>query len=363
MPFDRGSFTVTVYQLPNQLPEDLLELFAAKSGGKLDHVKEEAIYGWTTGRTLLETDINEESAIRGGHIYLNLRKAERKIPSTFFNAICQREELVYMRANEFDVVSSKVRREIKANVLEMHLSKMAPTISGIPMVIDLNAKLLYVGASSVTQLDNFISFFFKTTNIEPSQLQPGLMLEEMFQCTERDLPEVMFADVQDDLAPGRDFLTWLWYFSEREEGRISHEQFGDFDIMIEGPLTFSFVSEARGAAETTLKKGGSPLRAAEAKAALIVGKRLKKAKFTLCRANEIWSGGIDADNFNFSSLTLPEGEELDANSVFAERMQNLFIFQAVMREYFRKFAENVRGADWAETEKKIQKWASERDSF
>jgi recombination associated protein RdgC len=363
MPFDRGSFTVTVFQLPHQLPENLIELFAAKRAGKLDHIKEEAVYGWTSGRTLLETTIDEESAIRGGHIYLYLRKAERKIPSSLFNAICQREELVYMRANEFDVISSKVRRDIKAQVMEMNLSKMAPSISGTPMVIDLNAKLLYVGTGSVTQLDNFISFFFKTTNIEPHQLQPGLMLEEMFQCTERDLPEVMFAGVQDDLAPGRDFLTWLWYFSECEDGRISHEQFGDFDIMIEGPLTFSFVSEARGAAETTLKKGGSPLRAAEAKAALTVGKRLKKAKFTLCRANEIWTGAIDADNFTFNSLTLPEGEEIDSASVFAERMQNLFIFQGIMREYFRKFAENVRGMDWPETEKKIQKWASERDSF
>jgi len=194
-------------------------------------------------------------------------------------------------------------------------------------------------------------------------LQPGLMLEDMFQCTERELPEIMFSEIQDEQAPGRDFLTWLWYFSECEGGKISHQQFGDFEIMIEGPLTFSFVSEARGAAETTLKKGGSPLRAAEAKAALTVGKRLKKAKFTLCRANQIWTGGIDADNFSFSSLTLPEGEEIDGASVFAERMENLFIFQSIICEYFRKFVESVRGMEWAETEKKIQKWATERDSF
>jgi hypothetical protein len=363
MPFDRGSFTVSVFELPKELPDNLIELFAAKKAGKLDNVKDEAQFGWTTGRTLLETDINEESAIRGACIYLQLRKAERKIPSALFNAICQREEIVYMRANELDFVSSKARRDIKAEVMEKHLSKMVPTISGTPMVIDLNAKLLYIGTASVNQIDNFISFFFKTTNIEPYQLQPGLLLEDMFQCTERDLPEVMFADVQDDLAPGRDFLTWLWYFSECEGGRVTHEQFGEFDIMIEGPLTFSFVSEARGAAETTLKKGGSPLRAAEAKAALIVGKRLKKAKFTLCRADQIWTGGVDADNFTFNSLTLPEGEEMDTDSVFAERMQNLFIFQSVMREYFRKFAECLRSMDWPETEKKIQTWASERDSF
>ena len=56
----------------------------------------------------------KKSAIRGGHIYLHLRKAERKIPSTLFNAICQREELIHMRAEGFDVISSKIRREIKA---------------------------------------------------------------------------------------------------------------------------------------------------------------------------------------------------------------------------------------------------------
>ncbi|MDD5728847.1 MAG: recombination-associated protein RdgC [Victivallales bacterium] len=363
MPFDRGSFTVSIFQLPGQLPDNLLGLFAAKKAGKLDHVREEAVLGWTSGRTLLETEINEESAIRGGHIYLQLRKAERKIPPALFNAICQREEIAYLQANNFDLVSSKVRRDIKAQVMETHLSKMAPTVSGIPTVIDSAAKLLYVGTGSPAQLDNFIAFFFKTTGIEPFRLQPGLMLEDMFHCTECELPQLRFAEVQDDPAPGRDFLTWLWYFCECEGGRITHGQFGDFDMMIEGPLTFAFVSEARGAAETTLKKGGSPLRAAEAKAALQVGKRLRKAKFTLCRANQVWSGGIDADNFTFSSLTLPEGEEIDPASVFAERMQTLFIFQEVIREYFRKFAESIRGAAWPETEKNIRRWASERDSF
>ncbi|MDD5699191.1 MAG: recombination-associated protein RdgC, partial [Victivallaceae bacterium] len=335
MPFDRGSFAVAIFQLPHQLPDNLLELFAARNAGKLDHVRDEAVFGWTSGRTLLETVIDDHTARRGGCIYLQLRKAERKIPSVLFNAICRREELAYLQANELDFVSSKIRRDIKAQVIENHLSKMAPAISGIPLAIDPAAKLLYVGTASVSQLDNFISFFFKTTNIEPGQLQPGLMLEEMFQCTERDLPGIRFADVPDDPAPGRDFLTWLWYFSECEGGRIDHGQFGEFSIMIEAPLTLAFVSEARGAAETTLKKGGSPLRAAEAKAALTVGKRLQKARFTLCRANETWMGGIDEDKFTFSSLILPEGEAMDADSVFAERMQNLFIFQSVIREYFR----------------------------
>ncbi|MCP3967932.1 MAG: recombination-associated protein RdgC [Lentisphaerae bacterium] len=363
MPFDRGSVTVTIFELPEKLPENIIELFAAKKSGMLDAVKDEPQIGWVSGRTLLETNIDDETAYRGGCIFLHYRKAERKIPSSLMNAICQREELVYMRANETDMVPTKIRREIKEEATEKHLMKMPPSLSGIPLIIDIAAKLLYVGTGSVAQLDNFIALFYKTTNIEPFQLTPGMMLETMYQDTKNDLPGVNFSDVQDEIVPGRDFLTWLWYFSEMEGGGVSHEQFGDFDIMIEAPLTFAFAADARGSAETVVKKGGSPLRAAESKAALQVGKRLKKAKITICRGDDIWSGTFDADNFSFGSLNLPEGEEMDKDSRFAERIQNLFIFQNALREYFKKFVETVRDVEWPNTERRIKQWASERESF
>jgi hypothetical protein len=363
MPFDHGSFTVTVFELRDKLPENILELFAAKKAGMLDHVKDEPQIGWVSGRTLLETTIDEHTGIRGGYVYLHMRKAERKIPNALLNAICKREELVYMQANETPIVPSRVKREIKKEAMEKHLMKMPPGISGIPMVLDQAAKLLYVGTSSVAQLDTFIALFYKTLNMEPLHSNPGLMLETMFDTTEQSMPEVLFADINDEPAPSRDFLTWLWYYSEMEGGKVTHEQFGEFDIMIEAPLTFAFAAEAKGAAETTLKKGGSPLRSAEAKAALTVGKKLKKAKFTLCRGDDIWSGSFDADRFAFGSLSLPEGDEMEQESRFAERMQNMYIFHCAILEYFKKFAETVMGLHWPETEKKIQRWAQERESF
>lgn len=363
MPFEHGSLTVTIFSLPGQLPENLLELFEAKKAGLLDHVQEEPQIGWVSGRHLLETTIDESTGIRGGHIYLNLRKAERKMPGTLLNAICKREELVYMQANQSAMVPTRVKREIKKETLEKHLMKMPPGIAGVSMVIDRTANLLYVGTASTAQLDNFIALFFKTTNIEPLQLNPGLILADMYEITESSLPGVMFSKHADgEMTTGRDFLTWLWYYSENEGGKVTHEQFGEFDVMVEAPLSFAFAAEARGAAETTLKKGGSPLRSAEAKAALIVGKKLKKAKL-LITGREVWSGTFDADRFAFCSLNLPEGEEMDAESRFAERIQNLYIFQEIIKLYFKKFTDTVRDIRWAEEEKKIQQWAQERDSY
>ncbi|MDD2478596.1 MAG: recombination-associated protein RdgC [Victivallaceae bacterium] len=363
MPFDHGTFAVSIFALSEKLPEDYLAKFEGIKAGVLDAVKDEPQVGWVSGRHLLETTIDEVTALCGGHLYLNLRTAERKIPSSLLNAICRREELAYMQANETSMVPFKQKKMIKEEAIEKNLMKMPPSISGTPMVIDMASKMLYLGTGSSAQIDNFIAHFYKTLNIEPIQVTPAWILEKRFEMTEVSLPTVMFSEnCDDEMTPGRDFLTWLWYYSECDEGAITVEQYGEFVFVIEAPLTFAFSAEARGAGETTLKKGDSPLRAAEAKAALTVGKKLKKSKFILARGADTWSGTFDADTFTFSGMTLPEGEEMDRDSRFAERIDNLHIFQTVFREYFALFVKTVTAPNWSEVEEKIQRWSAERDS-
>lgn len=105
------------------------------------------------------------------------------------------------------------------------------------------------------------------------------------------------------------------------------------------------------------------MRSAEVKAALTVGKKLRRAKISFCRGQDIWSTTFDADKFSFSSLALPVGEEMDRHSRFDERVSNLRIMHEVVREYFRAFVEAVRSPDWAETEKDILNWTMARDSY
>lgn len=65
---------------------------------------------------------------------------------------------------------------------------MPPALSGIPMVLDPHEKLLYVGASSRSQIELFIDNFYQTLKVEPLQLTPGLLLEKLFQTTEASFP-------------------------------------------------------------------------------------------------------------------------------------------------------------------------------
>ena len=364
MPFDRGTISFTIFSMPEKLPENYIELFYGRRAGKLDDIGEDPQIGWVTGRHLLESNITEDTAICGGHIYLNMRKAERKIPNSLLNAICKREELVWMAANESPKVPAKVKKEIREEMVEKHLMKMPPHITGVPFVIDTSAKLLYLGTGSQAQIDDFIAFFKQTINVEPHQMTVEEMMLRHYNTDCSTLPKLKLShDAQEDeVVPARDFLTWLWYFSETTGGKLQSDKYGDFELMLEGPLTLAFFMEGQGATETTVKKG-LPQKSAEAKVALAVGKKLRKSKLTIARGEDIWTGTFDADKCSFSSLRLPDGQEMDEYSRFDERIQNLYIFQDVFQEYFKAYVDFVTANDWESKENDIITWASERDSF
>ena len=365
MPFESGSTALMICSLSDKMPDDFLERLAKYSAGKLDDVKDEPTVGWVSGRHLLESEISDMTSICGGHLYVNLRKAERKIPSQLLKAICRREELAYMQANNMITVPKSERKRIKEDAIERNLMKMPPTISATPIIVDRALNVMYVGSASMSGFDLIAAEFARAMEIEPVPVTITELMIKLFRASDTDLPSLSFNGRDEgDAVPGRDFLTWLWYYAETNEGRLKIGDLGDFHLIIEGPLTFAFASdEARRATESVLKKG-CPQISAEAKAALSVGKKLKKAKVLLAHGDaEKWTFTFDADNFTMTGLNLPEGEEMELNARFEERVGFLHTLHLALEEYFKLFARTVMSEDRAALEKDIRKWAEERESL
>jgi len=362
MPLEHGTVTGTFFTFPQKLPEDLIARFAAHHAPAIEGATEEAQTGWVAGDCLLNTNITEENTVMGSFVKLGLRSACRKIPGSYFKALCQQEESVYRKANNLEFVGSKIKREIKDSLKERLLMQMPPTLSGIDVVIAPQEKRIFISGTSEAQIDLFAEWFLKATDVKPYALTGGLLLEQLFETTESAFPQLAFAkDKFDEPTLGRDFLTWLWYFGETEGNPTTEE--GDCDVIIEGPLTFARAAESAGAADTVIKNGDSPSRAAEAKAALAVGKKLKKAKFQITCNSDVWSGTFDADKFAVSGLKLPEVEALDDASTFEDRMQSLFHFERILRAYFRCFGQELLNPHFTEYQSKLQQWAQERESL
>ena len=364
MAFVSGTTALIPCTLTGKMPKDFLARLAKHTAGKLDDVRDEPVIGWVSGRHLLENEINETTAVFGGHLYVNLRKAERKIPTQLLNAICRREELAFMQANDTIVVPKKEKKRIKEDAIERNLLKMPPTIGAVPIVVDMATNVMYVGSSSLKSFDMVAAEFLKAMEIEPIPVNIRELMMKFFKKSEVDLPNLSFNGRPcSEPTPGRDFLTWLWYYSEMHEGLLKVGNLGNFNLIIEGPLTFAINGDdAPGASESTVKKG-CPQMSAEAKAALAVGKKLRKAKVLLARGDaEKWSFTFDADLFTFSGLSLPETESMEINTRFEERVLALNIFQTAFEAYFQKFASDVMTGKPAAL-KEIVQWATDRESL
>jgi len=346
------------------MPEDALERFAARAAGSLELVNDQPLWGWVSGRHLLERRIDDETAFLGGYLRLCLRQAERKIPSALLRAECRMAELAHLAEVNAEQLSRKERKAIREEVTARLLPQMPPTISGTHFVVDSGDNLLYVGAVSQKQLDMFLGYFAQTIGFEPVPLTPQAAAADLLKMDTDNIPQVNFSpelpDAEAGGTLGQNFLTWLWFFQEERGGVLPATQLGEFGLMVDGPLVF--VAEGPGALESAIRKG-APTLSAEAKAAMLVGKKLKQAKLILARGRgEEWSVVVDADEFAFRSLRLPEGEALDPGSVFEERMTNIYVFQKVFFALFQRFADEFTDKDrLKDFKEKAKRWVRERD--
>jgi hypothetical protein len=364
MPFDSGPLTLTVAHLPRPLPEDALQRFNEKAAGSLSGLLETPQIGWVSGRHLLETRIDDQTAYAGGHLHLHMRTAQRKIPTSLLRAECRMEELAHMQANETVFLSRKDRSEIKQSIIDRLLPDMPPTITGLPFVIDSRRSRLYIGTAAPKAVDGFLALFYEAFKFEPVVLTTDATVEILLGTHPDSLPILQFSedaittDVEATL--GRDFLTWLWYFQECHGGEFSVGEFGRFAMMVDGPLAFA--GDGQTALESVVRKG-TPTRSAEAKAAMTVGKKLRSAKITMVRDEEAWIFTLDADNFAFRGLALPAGEALDPHSKFQERVMFVHIFFEALVELLRLYTRSIAddGA-LAQTIPAVRRWVKEMES-
>ena len=364
MPFDRGTVFFRICLLPEPMPDDCLERFSGNAAGPLEHVTDEPRWGWVSGRHLLERRIDEQTAYAGGYLHLALRRAERKVPQALLRAECRMVELARQEETQSEQLNSKERRAIKAEITAQLLPKMPPQLSGIPFVVDSDGKHLYVSAASQKRLDMFLEVFRRTIGFEPIPLTPATAATTLCEKDAGSIPQLNFSpelpDAQADGGLGQNFLTWLWFFQEECGGVLPRTQLGEFALMLDGPLTF--VADGPGALESAIRKG-LPTVSAEAKAALLVGKKLKRAKVVLSQGSGAeWSALVDADELLFRGVRLPQGEALDPDSVFEERMNALYTFRKVFFALFQRFiAEMTDGQKLAALQKRAKKWVREKD--
>ena len=362
MSFESGRISCRIFFMPRSLPQDAVESFARDAAPAISGSSSTEYRGWVSGRHLLDRNITEDTAHYGGYLRLALLNAQRKVPAALLQAECKMEELAQMAAEDATSLSGKKRRAIRLSVQERLLPNMPPQLRGIPMVIDEKNEALYTGAVTVPQSDLFAVHFSHTLGFNVTPWLPSTLALARKSMDVRDWRATSFSpDVPDDRAglhPGREFLTWLWFVGEVRGGTFELPDVGSVSCQLEGPLAFA--GEEESAPEIVLRKG-EPLGSAEAEASLRAGRKLKRACLTLARFDETWSTTLDADEFTFRSLRLPDTESFQPEARFQERIELLNNFRGMFMEIYDAFLEE-RGdaARWKATQGEIHEWVKDR---
>jgi hypothetical protein len=173
--------------------------------------------------------------------------------------------------------------------------------------------------------------------------------------------DLIKAAMQDGVL-GQDFLTWLWFRSEKNGWLFQLQDGSDFNVYLEQRLS------VRGGAGENVEKAvvtGPHAEFTEAKLGLRNGKLVDKALIRLERDGATWTVLLNADDFSLSGLKTPkietrleEGDDPDAP--FLEKMMLLEQCLAFMDELYRQFLTVRLSTNWTDELRAFKGWLAEQ---
>jgi hypothetical protein len=101
---------------------------------------------------------------------------------------------------------------------------------------------------------------------------------------------------------GREFLTWLWYRSELQEGLFRLGEDRTIEVWFDARLTLEALGDIK---EQNVIKSESPTETEEARASLQTGKQVKEARLRVVYDQKQWTATIKADDLSLHGLKLP----------------------------------------------------------
>ncbi len=362
MAFESGNISFRIFWHKERLSEDVIERFAANICPDISTLSTSPINGWMGWKHLLDRDISLESCYFQPWLYLSLNQAERKVPKPLLAAYCKLEEEAERKARGLEFLPRKLKAEIKQRVVDSLTPEMPPTLTGIPVVMNLATGYLYVASTKQSMIDAFHKHFREASNVEAisvASTEAALILK---QVNSRDYAPAVFSEELGVVPPsecsfGLEFLTWLWFYWEKQGGLFESQIGEKCSYMLEGPITF--FNEGKGAHNVVLSRG-LPLQGKEAGIALLCGKKVSKIKINLVDSEKVWSATIDSD-FTVRGLKLPKDKENASRPTFQERMELVDKFVNSLFRLYSIFLDLRKDdASWKSTVREMTDWVKSR---
>ncbi len=155
---------------------------------------------------------------------------------------------------------------------------------------------------------------------------------------------------------GKDFLTYLCYKSDENEGRFTVTGQGQLLLLIGDKIV---LEDSGDAPRNSVSYSGEAFTGDDLKQAIRSGKKVCEAQFKIEKDTSTWSFTMKAQRFDISGLRMypPTYKSDDPEGRFYGRMLSIEQLHSIIDELYHQFLRDISGKHWEdEGYKKFQKW-------
>lgn len=383
MGFTSGAISFRRYYMVGRIPKDVTEAFLSAlqqhAFGRLGVSDDYTQIGWIGAGHLFQSDIQAAEIAFGRYVHIAMRLDRYAAPASLVRSYIRQEEETTLQATGRAYLSKgecrQAREVAKARAEQEARAGSFRRISAFPLLIDLEERSVLFGNLGAKANEKLVELFHDTFHArleaaEPARVAQQLMVAagreralenlEQFHLVERpddaDENENRYAE-RDQNFLGKEFLTWLWSRTSADAPlRLAN---GD-DVSVALARTLRLKCDFGLTGVTTLLNE-NPAAAAEARAALALGKQPTKAGLVLGGAAGEFAFTLDALSFAISSLILvEETQEKDPRARLESRFERTFDAGRLLDALFGLFLEARTGRNLSRELRQMSDWAAGR---
>jgi len=349
-------------------------------------VPEEAEYGWSGGRHVLDDQFSFDTNVFADAVSFGMRVDTHRFPGSLKRAYAAMEEQALAKANakkkgeKSAFVSKAQKKEIKENVEkrieeELRTGKFRRS-AVLPLLWDLPTQTLY-GTASGKSFEMLAELFQRTFELDLQPVSSGTtalrLLEPAGHLREYEaLKPTLFvpgpegdgqhpeypwvlkgADPKDFL--GNEFLLWLWHEADAREGtNVKVDGIRDVAFMIDKSIDLDC---AYGQTGRDGLRGDAPGRMPEARDAARSGKVPRKVGLLLNVDGADYTLTLNGESLAVGGAKLPEVEDAETPRVlFEERIALLRDLCRATDGLFDAFLKVRASAQWEHQVATLKQW-------
>jgi hypothetical protein len=370
--------------------------------------------GWITGEHLFDTRFSFEKngyGPGGTMLVFALRMDTHRVPAEIKQAYRRMNEAAIAEASKSGFASRAEKKEAAETAdRQMHEDLAAGKFRKskiVHLIWDLSQKIVYCAVPSDKAVEQVMQHFSRSFNVELEAMTAGSIAGQLMRSAGKgrdyedlrpsaftkapdrpapdedgeetrsgggSIPAVPWTEASTDLKDflGNEFLIWLWWVTEKQEGAVEIPTGilsglgleggagGEIGISIEKALDMDCAWDVTG--KQTLR-GGGVTAMPEAGEGLLRGKWPRKASLLLADVGDKlhWELTLQADKWIVSGAALPESPEVESpRELIESRLELTRELATTLDSLFAVFLKIRTGGGWPAKKTVLKQWISGR---